>query len=90
MRGYKTDDFSFLKCGIYQTLQIEGRSVQTKRMFPPWPARHSNSPKQDSSLVEIRVQQNRWSLTLMRLHTATGGEVLFDGVDLLKLSKTIS
>jgi peptide/nickel transport system ATP-binding protein len=27
-------------------------------------------------------------LTLMRLHTATGGEVLFDGVDLLKLSES--
>jgi peptide/nickel transport system ATP-binding protein len=26
-------------------------------------------------------------LTLMRLHTASGGEVLFDGVDLLKLSE---
>ena len=26
-------------------------------------------------------------LTLMRLHDATGGEVLFDGVDLLKLSE---
>ena len=26
-------------------------------------------------------------LTLMRLHSATGGEVLFDGVDLLKLSE---
>ncbi len=27
-------------------------------------------------------------LTLMRLHNATGGEVLFDGVDLLKLSES--
>ena len=27
-------------------------------------------------------------LTLMRLHSATGGEVLFDGVDLLKLSES--
>ena len=89
MRGYKTDDNFILEVrNLSKHFKLKDGLFKTKDVPAVASASFKLAKGKTLGLVgESGSGKTTVGLTLMRLHAATGGEVLFDGVDLLKLSE---
>ncbi len=88
-RGFKPDDNYILEVrNLSKHFKLKDGLFKTKDVPAVASASFKLAKGKTLGLVgESGSGKTTVGLTLMRLHDATGGEVLFDGVDLLKLSE---